>query len=637
MARLMRFWLLAVGGHVTLALTLAQGEATCNVEGDAAFLLQARLEQRGRDPRQQRAAAIKGKSVYFLMVDRFARSDGAREACAPGSDDGFWCGGTLQGVIQELDYIQGMGFDCLWITPVVKQFEGKNGGSGSGSHGYWAYDLYEVDPNFGTTEDLKALSAALHSRGMCLVQDIVVNHMGPVHSAANVSRMRPFNETKYFHQYNISDRTFDEYVAVDENGTSGAPSSMWSGAQCPVGVSCKCWKCLSSNSSTPPEKRGAFPPAYGTCDGEMVFDDDSPCPRELLSPFCMPGDQMCAGYSTEVTQEGWFYDLGDLNQSDPFVRQELISWVQFMVKSYDIDVLRLDTAPFVPWDFLAELQGAVGVPILGEVTATNLSYHSSFQSMGDRRILDGVLNFPLYFAADAGFCGTVSGDWWPTTGLWNLELLGHLMQQQPALYDNVDLLGNFPDNHDKNRLAYDCMGDTSRISNFVAWTLFSRGIPIIYYGTEVLMQTQRESLWQYGHDPYKFMYGQIRQMNRVRKTFEIGTALQFIVPVKQPESRLVFRRGGTSDLWVFVNNMQLSEEPVSYCPGSDSFPESTPSAKWVDALTGQAAEFDSQGCFVAPSTMPRALVKVPLSWEPQGADINFDRWRSPEMLESEIA
>jgi alpha-amylase len=38
--------------------------------------------------------------------------------------NGAWCGGSLRGLLAQLDYIQGMGFDAVWITPVVEQLEG---------------------------------------------------------------------------------------------------------------------------------------------------------------------------------------------------------------------------------------------------------------------------------------------------------------------------------------------------------------------------------------------------------------------------------------------------------------------------------------------------------------------------------
>ena len=77
--------------------------------------------------------SIRGKSIYFVLVDRFARTDGTNSTpCAASA----WCGGTLAGLLSRLDYIEGMGFDCVWITPVVGQYEGRNGLSGESYHGY---------------------------------------------------------------------------------------------------------------------------------------------------------------------------------------------------------------------------------------------------------------------------------------------------------------------------------------------------------------------------------------------------------------------------------------------------------------------------------------------------------------------
>jgi alpha-amylase len=50
------------------------------------------------------------------LTDRFARNDGQRTQC---SNLGNYCGGGYRGIINNLDYIQGMGFDAIWISPIV--------------------------------------------------------------------------------------------------------------------------------------------------------------------------------------------------------------------------------------------------------------------------------------------------------------------------------------------------------------------------------------------------------------------------------------------------------------------------------------------------------------------------------------
>lgn len=106
----------------------------------------------------------RSRSIYQVLTDRFARTDGSTIApCNTG--DRVYCGGTFKGIQNHLDYIQGMGFDSVWISPVTAQLTGQTA-YGYAYHGYWQQDLYEINSHFGTAEDLKSLSKALHSRGM---------------------------------------------------------------------------------------------------------------------------------------------------------------------------------------------------------------------------------------------------------------------------------------------------------------------------------------------------------------------------------------------------------------------------------------------------------------------------------------
>ena len=66
---------------------------------------------------------------------------------------------------QHLDYIQGMGFTALWISPITAQIEDVTP-YGEAYHGYWQRDIFSINEHFGTEEDLKSLSRAVHERGM---------------------------------------------------------------------------------------------------------------------------------------------------------------------------------------------------------------------------------------------------------------------------------------------------------------------------------------------------------------------------------------------------------------------------------------------------------------------------------------
>ena len=67
--------------------------------------------------------------------------------------------------MQQLDYIQKMNFDAIWISPITKQIEEVTP-YGDPYHGYWQQDIYALNEHFGTEDDLKALSTELHNRGM---------------------------------------------------------------------------------------------------------------------------------------------------------------------------------------------------------------------------------------------------------------------------------------------------------------------------------------------------------------------------------------------------------------------------------------------------------------------------------------
>lgn len=94
-----------------------------------------------------------------------------------------------------------MGFTAIWISPIVKNIDGHNAASGSSYHGYWAQDIYSLNPNFGTADDLKSLSTELKKRGMYLMVDVVTNHMAYNGGSSSVDygSFNPFSNSGYFH------------------------------------------------------------------------------------------------------------------------------------------------------------------------------------------------------------------------------------------------------------------------------------------------------------------------------------------------------------------------------------------------------------------------------------------------------
>ena len=136
----------------------------------------------------------KSRSIYQLLTDRFART----------SDTGWcnlgqYCGGNYRGLIEHLDYIKGMGFDAIWISPIVENYAGSY-------HGYHLTNLYNFNTNFGTEDDFKNLITQCHNRDIWVMVDVVANHVGPV--GTDYSQVYPFNSADHYHDYcDITDWT----------------------------------------------------------------------------------------------------------------------------------------------------------------------------------------------------------------------------------------------------------------------------------------------------------------------------------------------------------------------------------------------------------------------------------------------
>ncbi|KZT03563.1 glycoside hydrolase family 13 protein [Laetiporus sulphureus 93-53] len=141
----------------------------------------------------------RSRSIYQIITDRYALSKGAnRDACDPG--DQTWCGGTWNTTRENLDYIQNAGFTAVWISPVSQNYEGPRTSYGDAYHGYWIADVTELNNRFGTSDDLKALSAELHRRGMYLMVDVVVNNVMGTSIMPDLSTYY-FKEQSQYHPY----------------------------------------------------------------------------------------------------------------------------------------------------------------------------------------------------------------------------------------------------------------------------------------------------------------------------------------------------------------------------------------------------------------------------------------------------
>lgn len=124
-------------------------------------------------------APVRDRDVlYFVLVDRFADGTPDPAGSVDRTDPQAWHGGDLAGILDQVDYLDGLGVGAVWLSPITRARTAPHGAWGA-YHGYWVEDLGAVEPRFGTLDALKALSKALHARGIRLYLDMVYNHVGP--------------------------------------------------------------------------------------------------------------------------------------------------------------------------------------------------------------------------------------------------------------------------------------------------------------------------------------------------------------------------------------------------------------------------------------------------------------------------
>ncbi|MCX7097257.1 MAG: alpha-amylase family glycosyl hydrolase [Methylococcales bacterium] len=140
--------------------------------------------------------------LYFLMLDRFSDgkekgyTDNDGKPVTTGTTPPFqfdhdaykadrkqwadqgnrWLGGTLKGLASKIGYLKRLGVTAIWVSPVFKQVPN----NGYSYHGYAIQNFLDVDPHFGTRQDLQDLVNTAHAQGIYVILDIIFNHAGDV-------------------------------------------------------------------------------------------------------------------------------------------------------------------------------------------------------------------------------------------------------------------------------------------------------------------------------------------------------------------------------------------------------------------------------------------------------------------------
>lgn len=136
--------------------------------------------------REKNSAARQGfattDAIYLITPDRFSNGNTDNDNQADmlekvnRQDKDGRQGGDLQGMLNHLDYIASMGFTQIWSNPLIENNQPKYS-----YHGYSATNFYRVDPRFGTNQRYKQFVKQANKKGVGVIQDIVLNHIGSHH------------------------------------------------------------------------------------------------------------------------------------------------------------------------------------------------------------------------------------------------------------------------------------------------------------------------------------------------------------------------------------------------------------------------------------------------------------------------
>ena len=398
--------------------------------------------------------------LYFLLPDRFSDAKEGQhplfDRMSPDAhaapDPVAWAasgvrfqGGTLQGLTSKLDYLRNLGVTVLWVGPVWRQRPDLQT-----YHGYGIQNFLDVDPRFGSLQDLRDMVDAAHARGLYVLLDVIYNHSG---------------DNWYY----------------DDNG--------------------------SPRSEVPYRYRPPYPfhgwrSANGVSKASIESVDDGVWPRELqdLESYTRAG--AIGRWDSEPWEDplhpenefrrGDFFSLKDLNLERSETLSALIRTYQYWIALSDCDGFRIDTVKHLSWEAsrnfcgsireFAESIGKENFLLLGEVTggsSLTRSYLDIFGrnidaalDIGDpaRRLTDiakGLRPAEAFFEQFRGHDALGSHR---ETGRYHVSIL-----------DDHDMVGR-----EKRRFSAgnNTESQYAQVAHAVGMQLTTLGIPCIYYGTE---------------------------------------------------------------------------------------------------------------------------------------------------------
>ena len=443
--------------------------------------------------------------IYFLMVDRFNNP-----AAVPNFDwnrkYGFRQGGTFEGVRKQLPYLQKLGVNAIWLSPVVKNTRPEIDGFAYAYPGYNAQDFLSLEGRFASdgTEataelEFQALVQEAHARGIYVVVDIVLNHAGRIFDYVWQNQVQssftddgllygpPGNEPPIEWMNGFGTPRPDWQNAVDPAGAAQDDSVWPLDLQRPVFFRRR----GSKDSDTPKPPLGYVPGDFGPM-RQLVVEYDSTVPGQ---------EQLRQQYGVSP------------------VLSILIRAYQYLMAKYDIDGYRIDTVKYIRPDMIATFGNAMrefaqsagkrNFFTFGEIYDTDITIDqfvgrnaADNQGFG----IDSALDYPLFFKLPAVIKSLGQNP--PGVETIAQVFNNRKLAEQGQISSHGEAgkyFVSFIDNHDQNSRFNSPGTPVEQVTMALALLFGLQGIPCVYYGTEQGLQgtidgldaleSVREALW----------------------------------------------------------------------------------------------------------------------------------------------
>jgi glycosidase len=145
---------------------------------------------------------FKNAVIYHILIDRFAGFKSTKDWDKP-----IFLGGNIRGITKKLPYLKNIGIDTIWISPFYKT---------DTYHGYHITDFFEVEPHFGTQDDLKKLINAVHEKDMHIITDFVPNHCSKNHPYFIDAQNNPNSEYKKWFYFKKHSKDYLCFLSVKD-------------------------------------------------------------------------------------------------------------------------------------------------------------------------------------------------------------------------------------------------------------------------------------------------------------------------------------------------------------------------------------------------------------------------------------